>query len=589
MKRRLFGKRLLLLGLAMSALLLPQPEPAAAVAPTLSLSSGYNIATNSATIHIGSSGFIELPDGNVVNTSADYEVLVNGIYSFTSITNEGRKTQSIAVTSIKHNLLITNNPTVTLGVMFKDPLSGITKMRFANEAPTTYSAWANVLHPGQSGMETTPWTINTTGDGVKTIYAQFSDAAGNITDGGAFDQVIYDSTGPTYTSKRDIYYTNNPTFTFDVNSISDTYSTPTSAYASVDNVTYTKVSTNDWDNIAYTLPVAARTTGIKTIYVKTSDNLGNLSPAQTFTLYYDVVKPTGTVNVKNGDGTALEVLDYFNTTNDSVGGTENQLVQVKVAKSSSVKLELNLNDVHSGMVKNANGGVSKVTIMELLANGTWKATDITNIPSNVFTANYNLSYGLKKEIYLKVQDNAGNVYDSSKFSFWMSNLSLSDFRLTKIINPDSGNIYNGSVSILSNASLVELFAGTEVSVAADYNLLSAQKPISMNGQLQIQISKRVGGTETIVDTVYTELTSSGINGTGPLYNGTFTGTFELPYDIYPDDETKYYVLMQGFVKATFSDGNTLVTNFPNKNANVYQKIGEISDSIQNRVQFKAVQ
>ena len=87
-----------------------------------------------------------------------------------------------------------------------------------------------------------------------------------------------------------------------------------------------------------------------------------------------------------------------------------------------------------------------------------------------------------------MQDNAGNVYDSSKFSFWMSNLSLSDFRLTKIINPDSGNIYNGSVSILSNASLVELFAGTEVSVAADYNLLSAQKPISMNGQLQIQIS-----------------------------------------------------------------------------------------------------
>jgi len=47
--------------------------------------------------------------------------------------------------------------------------------------------------------------------------------------------------------------------------------------------------------------------------------------------------------------------------------------------------------------------------------------------------------------------------------------------------------------------------------------------------------------------------------------------------------------MQGFVKATFSDGNTLVTNFPNKNANVYQKIGEISDSIQNRVQFQTVQ
>ena len=162
MKRRLFGKRLLLLGLAMSALLLPQPEPAAAVAPTLSLSSGYNIATNSATIHIGSSGFIELPDGNVVNTSADYEVLVNGIYSFTSITNEGRKTQSIAITSIKHNLLITNNPTVTLGIMFKDPLSGITKMRFANSSARLSSAatpWcpSTCISRAAGSSSTSPW------------------------------------------------------------------------------------------------------------------------------------------------------------------------------------------------------------------------------------------------------------------------------------------------------------------------------------------------------------------------------------------------------------------------------------------------
>ena len=61
---------------------------------------------------------------------------------------------------------------MTLNVNATDPApaSGVTQMRFSNDG-TTFSAY-------QPYAVTAPWTL-TSGDGAKTVYAQFKDADGN--------------------------------------------------------------------------------------------------------------------------------------------------------------------------------------------------------------------------------------------------------------------------------------------------------------------------------------------------------------------------------------------------------------------------
>lgn len=70
--------------------------------------------------------------------------------------------------------MITKSTVVTLTLSATDPapLTGVNQMRFSNNG-TTYSAY-------QPYAASAAWSL-TAGDGAKTMYAQFTDAAGNVT------------------------------------------------------------------------------------------------------------------------------------------------------------------------------------------------------------------------------------------------------------------------------------------------------------------------------------------------------------------------------------------------------------------------
>ena len=93
--------------------------------------------------------------------------------------------------AINSNAAATNNTTVTLTLSASDTQGAVTQMRFSNDG-TTYSA-------AEAYATSKSWTLSA-GDGTKTVYAQFQDAAGNWSTA-ATDTIVLDTTAPTISAR----------------------------------------------------------------------------------------------------------------------------------------------------------------------------------------------------------------------------------------------------------------------------------------------------------------------------------------------------------------------------------------------------
>lgn len=82
----------------------------------------------------------------------------------------------------------TNNPSVMLSLSGNDPLpgSGVTEMRFSNDG-SSWAAW-------QAYASTAAYTLGGS-DGMKTVFVQYRDAAGNVSVA-AVDSITLDRAAP---------------------------------------------------------------------------------------------------------------------------------------------------------------------------------------------------------------------------------------------------------------------------------------------------------------------------------------------------------------------------------------------------------
>ena len=84
----------------------------------------------------------------------------------------------------------TNNATINLTLSANDPLpgSGIEQMRFRNESTATWDgiSWEDYAPSRQ-------WQLSS-GDGTKTVFVEFMDNAGNVSQGVISDQILLDTT-----------------------------------------------------------------------------------------------------------------------------------------------------------------------------------------------------------------------------------------------------------------------------------------------------------------------------------------------------------------------------------------------------------
>ena len=272
------------------------------------------------------------------------------------------KTPPTGTISINNGSAYTNTAAVTLTLSATDSGSGmgtVAQMQFSNNNSTWSTAEAYSI--------TKSWTL-AAGDGTKTVYVKFKDAAGNWS-GAYSDTIKLDTKAPTGT----ISINNNAASTTSVNvtltlSASDTGSGISQMQFSNNSSTWSTAepyaAAKSW-----TLTSGA---GTKYVYVRFSDNAGNWSGAvkDSITLAADTTPPTGTISINNGSA-------YTNT--------------------AAVTLTLSATDAGSGMGTGAQMQFSN-------NNSTWSTA-----AAYATTKSWTLAAGDgTKTVYVKFKDAAGN-------------------------------------------------------------------------------------------------------------------------------------------------------------------------------------
>ena len=215
----------------------------------------------------------------------------------------GLDTTTPAVTSfaIAGGAAWTGTAAVTLDLDVADAGAGGIEMRFRDEGED-WGAW-------RTYAASAPWTLPT-GDGPKTVYAQFKDALGNTTTE-VSDSIGLDTTAPDSTIDL-----GPDGWTMD--------DTPSFTWSGSDNLTPApdlvfsdEVDTDSWSDFgsATSVTLDALEDGAHTIYVKARDLAGNESEVASWAFGVDVTAPSVTLIPRNGASTLYNqpVFDFSAT------------------------------------------------------------------------------------------------------------------------------------------------------------------------------------------------------------------------------------------------------------------------------------
>lgn len=206
----------------------------------------------------------------------------------------------------------TNQVNVTLSLSAADvPGSGVASVLLSNS--TDFSAATSIPYAAS-----VPWTL-TAGNGTKTVYANFVDAAGNTSTSPVSDTITLDTVGPNpgtvaIASGASVV----PTRNVSVN-VAGVAGDATSARAANTADMAGAIGVSPTGSFAWTL--AAGGDGPRSVFVQWADSLGNWSTLASDSIILNSVPPAGTVVVNNGSAwtkvTAVS-LTFPNTHSDTV-------------------------------------------------------------------------------------------------------------------------------------------------------------------------------------------------------------------------------------------------------------------------------
>lgn len=180
----------------------------------------------------------------------------------------------------------TNSPAVSLTLAATDIGSGVSQMRFSNDN-ATWSAW-------EAYAQAKAWTL-APGNGLKTVYVQFRDSAGNLS-ATSTDDITLSGT-VTISAKLTInsgaLFTNSPTARL---AIAVLGGSAARMRFSNDNVHWSA-----W--IAYAASATWSMTpgdGMKTVYVQLGNASGAVIASASDTIKLDTTRPTATIKINAG-------------------------------------------------------------------------------------------------------------------------------------------------------------------------------------------------------------------------------------------------------------------------------------------------
>jgi len=289
---------------------------------------------------------------------------------------------------------------VNLTLSATDATSGVVQMSFSNDG-STWSAW-------ESYAISKAWTLSP-GEGIKTIYVQYKDNAGNISAPGTdtitlttvehTGSVVIDG-GATYTHSSSV------NLTLGVND----------ATGIVTQMRFLN-EVGDWSAWESYTPskewILGSGDGSKTVYAQYKDNAEHVSLAGIDTITLDIAAPAGSVVIDGG---------------------------ATLAASTSVHLTLNATDATSGVaqMRFSNDGSS------------WSEWE-----NYAISKAWTLSPGDgSKMVYMQYKDNAGNISDAATDTITLDTVAPAGSILI-----DGGATYAASTSVNLTLSAADATSG----------------------------------------------------------------------------------------------------------------------------------
>jgi len=241
--------------------------------------------------------------------------------------------------------------------------SGVTQMQFSRDG-VNYLAF-------EPYATTKSMTLLPAGDGVKTVYVRFKDAAGNISDPVSASITVI-TTKPTGTIA---FTTPNPSnLPYAVMTLSATSANGqvTQMRFSRDGVNYLAFEPYATTKSMTLLPAGE---GVKTVYVRFRDVIGNVSDPISASITVDTTQPTGTIAFSTPNPTTSATGTLELTATDASGVTQmqfstngvNYLPFEPFGATRDVALALGVNNI-SVRFKDAAGNVSTAVSATITRN-----------------------------------------------------------------------------------------------------------------------------------------------------------------------------------------------------------------------------
>ncbi|MFA5101485.1 MAG: hypothetical protein WC547_11425, partial [Candidatus Omnitrophota bacterium] len=294
---------------------------------------------------------------------------------------------------INGDTVYTSSAVVTLTLSAADGGSGMGDMRFSNDG-STWSAW-------EPYATSKSWTVSS-GDGAKTVYAQFRDRAGASAQFN--DGILLDSQGPSGTViiNSGALYTVTSAVTLTLNASDQGNSVALMRFVNDGG------AWSSWEPYASVKSWSLDDSeGTRSVYAEFKDGLGNTVQASAV-IQLDSIFPAGTVSIAGGG-------EYTN--------------------SKQTVISLAVADTGSGL-----------TEMRFSSNGIlWSAWESYNLLKN-----YTLSAGDGvKTAYAQVKDLAGNISQ------------LSDTVVLDTVQPEAAVLINGDTQYALSQSVILSLASSD--------------------------------------------------------------------------------------------------------------------------------
>ena len=500
---------------------------------------------------------VKLPNGNIITQSdINYVLRGNGSYTFVGYCEDGNIVEeTINVSKLRANYLLTPTPNVKLELYSNDVLSGNSKMRFRNESNGTWSS----LEPYQT---TKLWSLKNQ-EGIRTVQVQYQDVAENLSDV-VDDKIILDMSGPTVTLfniENNRSAINRTNVTLYVNAV-DNYSTvPTMQIANrKTNGTVGQYQSMNYNTqVQWNLSSGGANTldGTKTVYLRTVDGLGNIGPVVSDTILLDRTLPDGSITIEDG---------------------------IDMVPSPNVTLNFNFFDPISN--GEPGSGIKRVSIYE--------GSDVYHFPQVPTTNSINWVLNTDTEttfVTLEVEDFAGNIFRTESQTVRIHSLKVEDFEITNVINPLSyPDGFQGPLSWESNqlAQPVEVLSGGDIHFKLKYFIDSSyllNQYYDLEWRYIVEIKKTNGSTNnTIYASTYTSEWKLLDNDSKS--NLTINEVYKIPFEAPTDSNVSIRVELKA--SAISPGGFNIVQEafFPDRNG--LACIGKVVGNINQAIKFNEI-